>query len=140
MLNSQFPILIRRDPSAFSRLKLQKPSLSPKTSTIPCETAVTANHPVTRDDDADAIIAVGTSDGANRLWRPDSHGNIPVACGFSVRNSSQLFPHRLLEWCAIRVERNCELLPPPSKYSRVPRTTSSIIGFVPGINVQLRSL
>ena len=72
----------------FSSLKFQKPSLSPQTSTIPCETSVTADNPVTRDDDADPIIAVGTRDGAKRLWCTDSRGNIPVACCFSMRNSS----------------------------------------------------
>src|SRR5438128_12338423 len=65
-------------PPGPSLLVLKQPLLAPQPAAIAAKVAVGANHAMTRDDDGQAVAAIGSTDGAHGARVADLLGELQV--------------------------------------------------------------
>src|SRR5262245_37935216 len=74
------------------------------------EAAVGTDHTMTRDNDRDAVVAVGSPHGARRRRAADAERDRLIGRGRAVGNREQGAPDARLERRSVEHERNGELL------------------------------
>ena len=99
---------VRREEGA---LRLEQPELAPQAAAVAAEPAVRGDHAVARDDDGDAVGAVGGSDGARRSRRADLPSELRVGARLAEGDAQQRVPHAALERTARVLQRQVERAP-----------------------------
>src|SRR5687768_13649165 len=79
-------------------------------ASIPRKRAVGVDDPVARDDDRDTVVAVRPADRARGEWPAELARDPVVRRGLGEGDLQQLVPDGGLEWCAVQIERDGELL------------------------------
>ena len=96
-------------------LRLEQPELAPQAAAVAAQAAAGRDHAVTRDDDGDAVGAVGAADGAGRAGHAELARELGVGARLPVGDTQQRLPHSLLERAAGVGQRQVERLPAPGE-------------------------
>src|SRR6476469_2316458 len=86
-------------------LRLQQLALAVEPTGIAAEGAVTADHPVARDQHCDVVVAIGRADGPDCTGLADGGGDLRIAARFTRRDLAKLPPDGFLKGGAGNVDR-----------------------------------
>src|SRR5437016_629405 len=86
-------------------LVLEQPLLAPQPAAVPGQRAVGADHAVAGHDEAQAVVAVGSSDRAHRGPATDRRCDIGVGARRTGRNGKKRIPYRALKGRAAERDR-----------------------------------
>ena len=90
-------------PSTTMTLKIQQPLLAPQASAVTGQAAICSDHPMTGNEDGDAVVSIGTGHRSDSSGVADSFCLLPVGPCFAVRDGLQRGPNLALE---IRTGKN----------------------------------
>src|SRR6266571_1768323 len=104
---------IRDQRSAIRSFVIQQPLLAPAPAAIAAERPVGSNHPMARDDDRDAVLAVDAADGADGARRSDAARHVRIRPRLAVGDLAERAPRGELELRAALLQREIEIAPRP---------------------------
>jgi RNA polymerase sigma-70 factor (ECF subfamily) len=90
-------------------LQVEQKLLAPQAAAIAAQLAVLIHHAVARNQDGDAVHAVGRAHRSHRPRVADLAGHVLVGAGAAIRDIQQRRPHFFLKWRAWVAQRNTEL-------------------------------
>ncbi len=93
----------------------QKPLLAPKASPISDQPAITADDPVTGNNDNHWVPVVGLPNGPGRSWPSQRRGHLSVRGCPAVGDAEKLSPDLFLEFRSLEVESQRKVLPSAPK-------------------------
>jgi len=78
----------------------KQPFLSPEIAAITYKVAVAADNTMAGNDDADAVVSIGSANSPYRFGIADAFAEFEVTDGAAIRDLAQFGPYRLLKLSA----------------------------------------
>src|SRR5215510_9070781 len=95
-------------PCSCEPLVIEQPTFVRLSTAVAGKATVRADHAMARDDDCDAVVAVGAPHGTRRAGSSNARRDLMVRNGVAERNSQELAPDALLERRASNHKWNCK--------------------------------